>query len=183
MGLFCRRSKANPDAGLKNYIASEDVGITTSAGLVRNLFGRSIQLGRRYARSNDKADLYEALRLLGTACHCLEDFSAHSNFTELALIELGERGVFPHVGRRTQVQLPGVRRPVYPLVTGTFGGVDFLHSVMVNQNSCRDKPNAEAVARVNSPIKRFNLRSKSSKELLSGRKIASKEARVCFKTY
>ena len=45
--------------GLKNYIASEGAGITTSAGLVRNLFGRSIQLGRQYARSNNKADLYE----------------------------------------------------------------------------------------------------------------------------
>ena len=28
------------------------------------------------------------------------------------------------------VQLPGARRQVYPLVTGTFGGVDFLHSVV-----------------------------------------------------
>lgn len=58
------------------------------------------------------------------------DFSAHSNYTELALIELGERGVFPHVGRQTRIDLPGARQPVYPLVTGTFGGVDFLHSVM-----------------------------------------------------
>ncbi|TKA63794.1 hypothetical protein B0A49_07864 [Cryomyces minteri] len=116
--------------GLKHYIASEDRGITTSAGLVRNLFGRSIQLGRQYARSGNKADLYEALRLLGTGCHCLEDYSAHSNYTELALIELGEHGVFPHVGRRTQVRLQGARQPVYPIVTGTFGGVDFLHSVM-----------------------------------------------------
>ena len=117
-------------AGLKNYIATENIGIATSAGLVRNLFGRSIQLGRQYARSHNSADLYEALRLLGTGCHCLEDYSAHSNFTELALIELGERDVFPHVGRRTQISLPGAPRPVYPIVTGTFGGVDFLHSVM-----------------------------------------------------
>ena len=101
--------------------------------MVRNLFGRSIQLGRQYARSKNKADLYEALRLLGTGCHCLEDYSAHSNYTELALIELGERAVFPHVGRRTQVELPGARQPVYPLITGTFGGVDFLHSVMVHR--------------------------------------------------
>lgn len=132
MRLTLRFFKTNRGPGLKNYIASEHVGITTSAGLVRNLFGRSIQLGREYARSKNEADLHEALRLLGTGCHCLEDFSAHSNFTELALIELGERDVFPHVGRRTQVELPGVRRPVYPLVTGTFGGVDFLHSVMVS---------------------------------------------------
>jgi Heterokaryon incompatibility protein Het-C len=49
---------------------------------------------------------------------------------ELALIEMGERNVFPHVGRQTQMRLPGVQYPVYPIITGTFGGVDFLHSVM-----------------------------------------------------
>ncbi|KAG9620087.1 Het-C-domain-containing protein, partial [Aureobasidium melanogenum] len=116
--------------GLKNYIASEDLGITTSAQLVRNLFGRCIDLGRSYNRTRDKKEFYEALRLLGTGCHCLEDYSAHSNYTELALIELGERDVFPHVGRNTQVRVQGARHPVYPIVTGTFGGVDFLHSVM-----------------------------------------------------
>ena len=116
--------------GLKHYIATEDVGITTSAGMVRDLFKSSIQLGRRYNQSTDERDFYEALRLLGTACHCLEDYSAHSNYTELALIELGERNVFPHVGRRTQMQIRGARNPIYPIVTGTFGGVDFLHSVM-----------------------------------------------------
>ncbi|KAI9806575.1 MAG: hypothetical protein M1833_003762 [Piccolia ochrophora] len=125
-----RELSVDPRNGLKNYIASEDLGIATSAGLVRNLFGRSIQLARQYGRSKNEADLYEALRLLGTGCHCIEDFSAHSNYTELALIELGERGVFPHVGRQTAVNIQGARNPVYPLVTGTFGGVDFLHSVM-----------------------------------------------------
>jgi hypothetical protein len=58
------------------------------------------------------------------------DYSAHSNYTELALIEMGERDVFPHVGRQTQMHLQGGQYPVYPIVTGTFGGVDFLHSVM-----------------------------------------------------
>jgi hypothetical protein len=43
---------------------------------------------------------------------------------------MGERDVFPHVGRQTQIRLQGVQYPVYPIVTGTFGGVDFLHSVM-----------------------------------------------------
>lgn len=116
--------------GMKNYIASEDLGITTSSGLVRNLFGKAIDLGRKYKHSKDDKDFFEALRLLGTGCHCLEDFSAHSNYTELALIEMGERDIFPHVGRRTQMQVRGARNPVFPIVTGTFGGVDFLHSVM-----------------------------------------------------
>lgn len=57
------------------------------------------------------------------------DFLAHSNYAELALIEMGERDVFPHVGRDTRIRLEGARDEVYPLVTGTFGGVDFLHSV------------------------------------------------------
>lgn len=60
----------------------------------------------------------------------ITDFSAHSNYTELALIEMGERDIFAHVGRRTQIRLQGARGEVYPIVTGTFGGVDFLHSVM-----------------------------------------------------
>lgn len=125
-----RELAVNPETGLKNYIATENIGIASSAGLVRNLFGRSIQLGRQFARSGNKADLHEALRLLGTGCHCLEDYSAHSNYTELALFELGEQGVFPHVGRRTAIRLPETGATVYPIITGTFGGVDFLHSVM-----------------------------------------------------
>ncbi|RYP06108.1 hypothetical protein DL764_003330 [Monosporascus ibericus] len=115
--------------GMKNYIANERVGIMTSAKLVRKLFRRCIELGREYNNSRNKQDLYEALRLLGTGLHCLEDFLAHSNYTELALIELGERDVFPHVGRDTLMEIPGARNEVYPCVTGTFGGVDFLHSV------------------------------------------------------
>ena len=42
---------------------------------------------------------------------------------------MGERDVFPHVGRNTAIRLNGARSEVYPVVTGTFGGVDFLHSV------------------------------------------------------
>lgn len=42
---------------------------------------------------------------------------------------MGERDIFPHVGSRTQIRLQGARSEVYPIVTGTFGGVDFLHSV------------------------------------------------------
>ncbi|KAK3310461.1 heterokaryon incompatibility protein Het-C-domain-containing protein [Chaetomium strumarium] len=116
-------------SGMKNYIANENAGIMTSALHVRRLFTKCIELGRSYGRSNNKDELYEALRLLGTGLHCLEDFFAHSNYTELALIELGEQDVFPHVGRNTMLRIPGARREVYPVVTGTFGGVDFLHSV------------------------------------------------------
>lgn len=100
--------------------------------MVRAVFGRSVQIGRQYAKTHRREDLFEALRLLGTGCHCLEDYAAHSNYMELALIELGERGVFPYVGRKTMMKLPGPPQPVFPIVTGTFGGVDFLYSVMVD---------------------------------------------------
>ena len=58
--------------GLKMYIASEDQGITTSAGMVRDLLRRCIDLGRRGRRNRDDAAMYEAFRLLGTSNHCLE---------------------------------------------------------------------------------------------------------------
>ncbi|KAF1973716.1 NIMA-interacting protein tinc [Bimuria novae-zelandiae CBS 107.79] len=122
-----RELSVNERTGLKNYIASENLGITTSAGMVRDLLRRCIDLGQRSGGRGP--DFHEALRLLGTATHCLEDYSAHSNYTELCLIELGARDVFPHVGRRAMFQIEGVREPVYPIITGTFGGVDFLHSV------------------------------------------------------
>lgn len=135
--------------GMKKYIASESDNIMTSAKHVRQLFTRCIELGRRYKENSDKTDRNEALRLMGTGLHCLEgkfsripatkccqilltrsvDFFAHSNYTELALIELGERDIFPHCGTNTKIQLEGAQDSVYPIVTGTFGGVDFLHSV------------------------------------------------------
>ncbi|KAH6657356.1 heterokaryon incompatibility protein Het-C-domain-containing protein [Truncatella angustata] len=115
--------------GLKNYIANENINIMTTALHIRKLFGRCIELGRSYNRNRNKDDFYEALRLMGTGLHACEDFLAHSNYTELALIELGERDIFPHVGRSTKVRIEGAREEVYPCVTGTFGGVDFLHSV------------------------------------------------------
>ncbi|KAH7394325.1 heterokaryon incompatibility protein Het-C-domain-containing protein [Pyrenochaeta sp. MPI-SDFR-AT-0127] len=122
-----RELSVDERTGLKNYIASEDLGITTSAGMVRDLLRRCIDLGRRSGGRGP--DFHEALRLLGTATHCLEDYSAHSNYTELVLIELGATDVFPHVGRRARFHVQDARKEVYPIVTGTFGGVDFLHSV------------------------------------------------------
>jgi hypothetical protein len=58
--------------GLKAYIASEDRGMDTSAGLVRRKFEEAIEKGRAYGRDGNDVDLYEALRLLGTGLHCLE---------------------------------------------------------------------------------------------------------------
>jgi hypothetical protein len=123
--------------GMKNYIANEDGGWATSSGYLKFSFARSIHFGRVYAHgasgtSGKDDDLCEALRCLGQALHCMEDFSAHSNYCELALRELGYHEVFPHCGTNTQIHVNG--KTVYPLVTGTFGGVDFLHSVLGEAN-------------------------------------------------
>lgn len=48
------------------------------------------------------------------------DFSAHSNFCELVLNDLGYSDVFPQVGTSTAINLNG--KMCYPLTTGTFGG-------------------------------------------------------------
>ncbi|ODA78419.1 hypothetical protein RJ55_05800 [Drechmeria coniospora] len=125
-----RELAIDPETGMKNYIANDRAGIMTSSKHVKKLFAGCIEFGRRYKNRENKEDLYESLRLMGTGLHCLEDFFAHSNYTELALIEMGERDVFPHVGRDARMQLNGARGDVYPIITGTFGGVDFLHSVV-----------------------------------------------------
>ncbi|KAK6539473.1 hypothetical protein TWF694_009696 [Orbilia ellipsospora] len=114
--------------GMKGYIANERLGVTTSAGYVRKALGRCIKLGRQHARKKNIKDFDDALRHLGAALHALEDFPAHSNYIELCLRELGERGVFPHVGTATEVEVKA--NQVYPLVTGSFGSVHFLSSVV-----------------------------------------------------
>lgn len=125
----------DPRTGMKNYIANESGRYATSAGYLRYSFARSIHYGRLYTSGSGKGkdeDLCEALRCLGQALHCLEDFSAHSNYCELALREMGYRNVFPHCGTDSEIRIGG--KKVYPLVTGTFGAVDFLHSVIGEAN-------------------------------------------------
>ena len=73
-----REPAVNPQTGLKKYIAKEGMGIDTSAGLIRRLFCRNVLLGRRYARFRQEEGVHVAFRLMGTGCHSLEDFAAHS---------------------------------------------------------------------------------------------------------
>jgi len=124
----------DPNSGMKNYIANERGNWATSMGYVKFSLTRAIHYGRvfKHGSGGQESDLFEAFRCLGQALHCLEDFGAHSNYVELALIELGHQQVFPHVGANTRINLRG--KHVYPLVTGTFGGVDFLHSVIGEAN-------------------------------------------------
>ncbi|GAB7361707.1 hypothetical protein MBLNU230_g1754t1 [Neophaeotheca triangularis] len=127
--------KIDSKTGMKNYIANERGGWATSTGYVKYSFARSIHYGRMYTHGSNKGneeDLCEALRCLGQGLHCLEDFGAHTNYVELALRELGHSRVFAHVGEDTGIILKG--KGVFPLVTGTFGGVDFLHSMLGEAN-------------------------------------------------
>ncbi|KAL2213900.1 Het-C-domain-containing protein [Sarocladium strictum] len=128
-------TEIDPRTGMKNYISNESGNWATSAGYLRYSFARAIHFGRLYtsgSKSGKDEDLCEALRCLGQALHCMEDFSAHSNYCELALRELGYHNVFPHCGRDSEIRIQG--KKLYPLVTGTFGAVDFLHSVIGEAN-------------------------------------------------
>ncbi|BDD55174.1 hypothetical protein MAP00_000721 [Monascus purpureus] len=121
----------DPDTGMKNYIANERGDWATSSGYIRYSLARSIHYGRSYTSGSNKGreeDLCEALRCLGQGLHTLEDFAAHTNYCELAIREMGFLNVFPHTGTATQVNVRG--RRIFPLVTGTFGMVDFLHSML-----------------------------------------------------
>ncbi|KAG8725753.1 hypothetical protein FRC12_024063 [Ceratobasidium sp. 428] len=115
--------------GMKNYIANEDGPWDTSKGHVRRTLEACIEMGRRARSGGRKEDEYEAYRLLGTALHTLEDFPAHSNFCELSLVSLGYQQVFVHMGDQVRIQAPN-GKSVAPLVTGTFGGSDFIHSLL-----------------------------------------------------
>lgn len=123
----------DPETGMKNYIANEQGDWATSAAYVKYSLARSIHYGRLYAGGGrfsrgKEEDLCEALRCLGQGLHTLEDWGAHTNYCELALREMGYDGVFPHTGVDTMMNIQG--RDVFPLVTGTFGMVDFFHSML-----------------------------------------------------
>ncbi|PYH90268.1 heterokaryon incompatibility Het-C [Aspergillus ellipticus CBS 707.79] len=121
----------DPETGMKNYIANEKGDWTTSAAYIKYSLARSIHYGRTYTHGGNKGndeDLCEALRCLGQGLHTLEDFAAHTNYCELVLREMGLKNVFPHTGVNTQLDVRG--HCVFPLVTGTFGMVDFFHSVL-----------------------------------------------------
>ncbi|KAI0815377.1 heterokaryon incompatibility protein Het-C-domain-containing protein [Irpex lacteus] len=117
----------DPRTGMKNYMATENRGWDTSTAHVRRVFRQCIEYGRR-AQGREGADLFEAYRLLGTGLHTMEDLLAHSNWCELALRKMGHQQVFPHVGDNVIIDTPN--GPAPPLITGTFGGADFLHSMM-----------------------------------------------------
>lgn len=159
--------------GMKNYIANESGGWATSSGYVKHSLTRSIHFGRLYTSggagvAGNEADLCEALRCLGQALHCLEDFPAHTNYIELALRELGFLAVFPHTGVDAHLKVGnqpdgqgGFGILVFPLVTGTFGAVDFLHSVL---GEAQDKFSQTEVDELNVALGEAHEQQKKSKK-------------------
>ncbi|KAI0323073.1 heterokaryon incompatibility protein Het-C-domain-containing protein [Amylostereum chailletii] len=127
--------------GMKNYMATENRGWDTSTAHIRRTLRACIEHGRR-SSGRENADLWEAYRLLGTGLHTLEDLLAHSNWCEIALRKMGHEQVFCHVGDQVVINTPNGSAP--PLVTGSFGSADFMHSMMgeatdhISQSSVTD---------------------------------------------
>ncbi|KAJ4002175.1 Het-C-domain-containing protein [Lentinula boryana] len=117
-----RELEIDPRNGMKNYMATEDQGWDSSTAHIRRTFRACIEHGRR-AGGREGSDLWEAYRLLGTGLH-----TTHSNWCEISLRKMGYSEVFCHVGENTDIDTPTGRSP--PLVTGTFGSADFLHSLL-----------------------------------------------------
>lgn len=90
----------------------------------------------------------------------MEDFTAHSNWIELALIDLGYHDIFPHVGVNTQIMLDDKR--IFPLTTGTFGSLDFVHSLL---GEATDKLSQTQIAEVSEGF--MATSNQTSSELLS----------------
>ncbi|ESK96198.1 heterokaryon incompatibility protein het-c [Moniliophthora roreri MCA 2997] len=113
--------------GMKKYMATEDEGFDSSTAYIRRTLKACIEYGRR-SGGDEGEDLWEAYRLLGTGLHTLEDLLAHSNWCEIALVKMGCTNVFCHVGENVLIETPS--GPAPPLVTGTFGSADFIHSLL-----------------------------------------------------
>ncbi|KAI0819917.1 Het-C-domain-containing protein [Trametes gibbosa] len=157
-----RELEIDPRTGMKNYIANENGSWDTSKALVRRTLERCIQLGRQARSNGTKQDLYEAYRLLGQALHTLEDFPAHSNFCELALATMGHSDVFLHVGDQVRIQAQNGKY-VAPIVTGTFGSSDFIHSLL---GEATDHISQASVSDLNAALDK--ARAKSISESRSG---------------
>ncbi|TFK39740.1 heterokaryon incompatibility protein Het-C-domain-containing protein [Crucibulum laeve] len=125
--VFKDEYAVDPETGMKNYIAHEGQGYDTSAAYIRKTLKECIAKGRRSQRK-DTEENHEALRLLGSALHTLEDFLAHTNWCELVIRKLTKADVFCFAGAKTYIPTKDGEK-VPPLVTGTFGGADFLLSV------------------------------------------------------
>ena len=99
---------------------------------------------------------------MGQLLHTLEDFSAHSNYIELCLIQLGHHQVFPHVGDSCFIVDPRGQQ-VRPLVTGTFGSSDFLFSLL---GEAQDKISEASIDDLSAELTHAKKMDNNSRELM-----------------
>lgn len=102
--------------GLRNYIIASMVYATEQL-----LLARKVDRGYRSL----SAEQIQCM-LMGNALHTVEDYFAHSNFCEIYLRQLGH-AVDVYVD---PVDDAPPRVPFYPIVTGTFGGLDTAASIL-----------------------------------------------------
>ncbi len=104
----------DPKTGLKNYINTPTAG---------QAFPTAVQyMSSQLQAAMDKGHTSEGLIHFGQALHVLEDYFAHSNFVEVALIKHGYTKVYPWVEYEK-----GAKR--IPITTGLFGSTDVLGSL------------------------------------------------------
>ncbi|TCM67548.1 Rhs element Vgr protein [Acinetobacter calcoaceticus] len=109
----------SPHYNLKNYIAD-----STPENAGDSAFPTALEylLGQLDVSMSGSMTSFRALRALGNAFHVLEDFFAHTNFTEVALIKNGYM-VNDHV------QNPYKDYKQIPIVSGSFGFWDTVASI------------------------------------------------------
>lgn len=147
----------NDAYGMKNYIRSDRNDFTVNGAAYETSFSYIKRMLSEAA--NGAIDNPKSLIALGAALHTLEDYFAHSNYSEIALIKSVEPLVFPWVDTnekgffynyndiRNRKKLQPQQRLIdrkrvrsgydtnelasyLPLVTGTFGLVDTAASIM-----------------------------------------------------
>ncbi len=118
----------DPAFGMKSYIRSPGPEHSSA-----EFIEAKVRAAVRDGRTSD------GMRELGAALHTVEDFYAHSNFIELALIRIGHASVFPWA--RAPIA-SGRLRGKFPLVTGMFGSSDTVASVVAVAGEKMQQTNA-----------------------------------------
>lgn len=115
----------NPDTMMKRYL-KEDIGDDNERPSSFTYFSEQMKLAKEKGKSR------EGLKHFGAALHVLEDYFAHSNFIEIALIKNGNLEIFPWVQLEDDVndlEDGKVKASKIPVVTGLFGLDDTVASI------------------------------------------------------
>ena len=115
----------NSDTMMKRYL-KEDIGGNNARPSSFTYFSEQMKL------SKEKGKTKEGLKHFGAALHVLEDYFAHSNFIEIALIKNGNSEVFPWVQLEddiNDIKDGKEKASKIPVVTGLFGLDDTVASI------------------------------------------------------